>query len=166
MAIKASMSGVDGVLKSIQQLPNNVRRRGMRIALSAAGGEYKTATAARVPRETGLLKRSLGVKVAVPTNPRKTAWVKVGARRGFRQRVERNKRGKLRAVSKQVQTLLPEHAKTIYRNPTRYLHIVEGGSKRGVRAQKFMERATVVASGRASARIAEKLRAAVLAYRN
>lgn len=161
--LKARLSGFKGAVQSIRHLPAAVQNRGVRIALSAGGGEFKRAMQARAPRETGLLKRSIGVKVGVPKDVRK-AWVKVGAKRGFKQPVARNKKGKLKAVSKEVQKLLPESKYTKYRNPTRYLHLAEGGTKYA-KALRFMSAATVVAQGRAKDKIVAKLRAVVLSYK-
>lgn len=162
--LRVRVGGVPEAMAALRELPKGVRRKGLRIALSAAGGEYKRVVQASVPRETGLLKKAIGVKVAVPNNL-KQAWVKVGAKRGMKQPVERNKRGKLKVVSKKLQQLLPPSADAKYRNPTRYLHLVEGGTSRGVRPNRFMRKATVIAQGRAKEQIAQKLRATVLSYR-
>jgi HK97 gp10 family phage protein len=165
MALKVSITGVEAAKHAVDQLPTRLRRRAIKFALRDAGKVMLRATKAHVPRETGLLNRSLGIKTAVPTNPKKPAWVKVGARRGFKLPVERNKRGRLRALTKKLAAALPESTQTRFRNPTRYLHLVERGTKNGVKGQRFLERAAVTSRAQVTSAINDKLRAAVRAYR-
>lgn len=160
-----SVTGSEQVIRNVLALPKRIRRRAFRVALDAAGGEIKREVQKRAPVETGLLKRSMGVKTVVPDNER-TAWTKVGPRRGFKAPLGRTKRGKLKAVSTKLQALLPTSANAIYRNPTRYAHLVEHGTKRGVRARRFMKLSAQLRYPAAVAKINSKLRSAVWNYNN
>jgi HK97 gp10 family phage protein len=166
MPVTVRLTGAEKAISAVNALPGRIRNRAVRVALNAAGGEFKSEVKTRAPKETGLLKRSIGVKVAVPYQKNKPAWVKVGPQRGFRQPVEKNKKGKVRTVSKKIQNLLPESSKTKYRNPTRYAHLVEGGTKRGVKATRFMALSASLRQGAAVAKMESKLRTAVWNYNN
>lgn len=165
MAIQVRVTGTEQTIANVLALPKRYRRRGFRVALDAAGGEFKDEVKKRAPRETGLLRTSLGVKTVVPNNER-LSWVKVGPRRGFKQPVERNRRGRLRTVAKKTVSLLPAGTFTKYRNPTRYAHLVEGGTKRGVRARRFMSLSASLRQNAAVAKMESKLRTAVWNYNN
>jgi hypothetical protein len=96
----------------------------------------------------------------------KASWVKVGPRRGFKQAIETNKKGKLKLVAKKTEKLLPAGAFAKYRNPTRYTHLVEGGTKRGVKAKGFMKLSAALKQTEAVSKMESKLRSAVWDYRN
>lgn len=170
MAITVTTTGVKEAIANVRQLPKRFRRKGYRVALNAAGGVYKNEVEKRAPTETGILKKSMRVKVAVPYNESKPAWVKVGPGRGLKQAVDiaskGKKKGQLVAIQKKITKLLPESSRTKYRIPTRYAHLVEGGTKRGVKAQRFMRTSEVIKRSEAVSKMEAKLRAAVWSYQN
>jgi hypothetical protein len=58
--------GIPEALRAFGELPRRVRFKHLRIALSAGGGVVRDAYAARAHRVTGLLAKSIGVKVTIP----------------------------------------------------------------------------------------------------
>lgn len=165
MAINVKVTGSEQVIANVLALPKRMRRKGFRVALDAAGGVYKSEVQKRAPKETGLLRSSMGVKTVVPDNER-AAWVKVGSRRGFKRAVARKKNGGLKLVAKKTERLLPPNAFAKYRNPTRYAHLVEGGTRQGVRARRFMSLSASLKTPEALAKMQSKLRTAVWNYNN
>ena len=164
MAVTAiKLHGVKEALHAFGEMPRRLRHRHLRIALNAGGGILKRTAQSYAPKEVGLLRQSIGVKVKIPDASFNTkhhgrpAYVVIGPRRGFSRGVFNNKRGRTRtltdAKSTQKQFLLAGGKATI-RNPSRYAHLVEFGTKkhlvsvRGARvlsngAQTFGRRAMV-----------------------
>src|SRR4029079_3117282 len=123
--------GLPQAVRALEELPRRLQNRHTRIALNAAGGVLKKSAAANAPRQTGLLGRSLGVKVKVPNasfNPKhngKPAYVIVGPRRGFLAPVARIN-GKIKKLSIRAATkrVVSRAGKVFARNPSRYSHLV------------------------------------------
>jgi hypothetical protein len=151
-------------LSNLKKLPNGTRRKSVRIAMNAGMGVFKRAAERFVPRETGLLKKSLGVKVKIPTNKNKPAYGIVGPRRGFKRAVGRLRRGSsLRTVGKKtVINMLLGGETVVYRNPSRYAHLAERHKPYLGRAQRAVARAAIDTMSRRLGREVE-LEAAKLA---
>lgn len=87
MSINVQIKGVAGTVEALNQFPGRLRFRYMRIALNAALGVVKKKAQSLVRTQTGLLRRSIGVKVKIPQashNPKhhdKPAYGLVGPRR-------------------------------------------------------------------------------------
>ena len=146
----------------------------MRIALNAGGGVIRDAAAALAPKETGLLKKSLKVKVRVPDaskNPAhhgKPAYAMIGPSRNV-VGVQAYRKSGARAKFKTARLKSRKKGEadrwarsgllvgTNLRRPSRYAHLVEKGTKRGVKATRFMARAVSVAGEAASAKVISKL---------
>lgn len=135
------MFGVDlqvrGTAKALRKL-NKIGKRApfaMRRSLAAGGGVFKKAAKPASPKETGLLSRAWRVK-----------GVKV--RRGVAYRVQvksmktairKTKKGQLRAMSAKKQAdAVASKQKVKYRNPARYAHLVELGTKK-LSARHFLK---------------------------
>lgn len=94
--------GVPHAVRAFEQLPRRVQFRHLRIALNAGGGVIRDAYKARAHQETGLLAKSIGVKVAIPDasfNPKhhgKPAYAVIGVKRKAGRIVRLNKQGKLK----------------------------------------------------------------------
>jgi hypothetical protein len=127
--LNVQMTGVKECLAALKDVPAGIQRKHMRIAMNAAGGILKTGAVGRVPKRTGLLKQSLGVKV---TQKKTGDWyVVVGAKRGMSRGIKTTRKGNVRALSKKATSNLrftPGGSSTRI-NPTRYLHLVEGGTR-------------------------------------
>src|SRR4051812_2201580 len=121
--------GLPDAVRAIEELPRRLQNKHVRIALNAAGGVLKRAAQANAPRQTGLLEKSLGVKVKVPAasfnsaHHDKPAYAIIGPRRGFLAPVARvkgqTKKLSIRAATKRVLG----GGKVRARNPSRYAHL-------------------------------------------
>lgn len=109
--------GVPQALRAFEQLPRKVRQRHMRIALSAGGGEIKNAYVAIAHRETGLMAKSVAVKVRIPDasfNRRhhgKPAYAMIGVKRKAGRMMRLNKRGALKGFGAAQRALKTERAR-------------------------------------------------------
>lgn len=114
--IQARVEGLDAVLKALAAADKKVRKKGVR-KMAAEGGKLVLKRAKQlVPRETGLLKKSLGRKVkAYPKSGVAVAVIGPRNEAKFRQQVTRT-RGR-------------RAPRTLIANPVRYAHLVEGGTR-------------------------------------
>lgn len=149
LAIK--VFGVQDCLNAFRDLPRTVRNKHMRIGLNAAGGVIRNAMMAGAPKETGLLKRAIKVKVKVPDashNPLhhgRPAYAVIGPARRIASAVTVTAKGRWRAVSRSSAINAAFRGRTVQRRrPSRYAHFIEKGTKaHGIVAQ----RASVLSSG-------------------
>lgn len=87
MSLNVDIKGVQGTVAALNQFPGRLRFKYMRIALLAAMGVVKKKAQSLARTMTGLLRRSIGVKVKIPQasyNPKhhdKPAYGLVGVRR-------------------------------------------------------------------------------------
>lgn len=169
--------GVEEALYALTELPRRVRFKHLRIALNAGGGIVSRAAASRARRVTGLLAKSIGVKVVIPdasfneAHHGKPAQAIIGPKRksgrfmrvsaagnligfGKAQKALQAKRKQLAGFGihplarEQIAVAMTKQAEqgAIYRNPSRYAHLVEKGTKRS-RAFPFL--APAIAATRA-----------------
>jgi HK97 gp10 family phage protein len=129
----AEIEGVTQTLNAFALLGNRIRKKGVRRAVTKTSRSISKIAKSNAPRETGLLKKSIGQKVK--TYPSGNVVGIIGPRYGFRRavKVKISKRGKrsLRLGKK------GEEGKR-YRNPVNYAHLVELGTKRS-RAKPFLK---------------------------
>jgi hypothetical protein len=78
---------------------------------------------AAAPKETGLLKLSLGTKVSTYAATNTVVGV-VGPRKGFRRPIVRSKRGRLQQKKQAAAADV-----VLYRDPVKYAHLAESGRK-------------------------------------
>jgi hypothetical protein len=133
--MKIELKGVKQAMKALEELPRRIAHKHLRIALNAGGGILKRTAESQVPASTGLLKKSLGVKVKIPDasfnikHHGKAAYVVIGPRRNF-VRASANKNGKTALLSdKKALKRVLGGGKVKTRNPARYAHLVHGGTK-------------------------------------
>jgi hypothetical protein len=92
MTLSIKLTGVKECLAALTKANDAIKRKYLRIAMNAAGGQLKNAAVSRVPQRTKLLKQSLGVKV---TQKKNGEWyVVVGAKRGMKRAVRVTNAGK------------------------------------------------------------------------
>lgn len=180
MSVTVQVTGVREALNAFRELPRRVRFRHLRIALNAAGGVIRDRAASLARRETGLLSKSIGVKVKIPDasfnsdHHGKPAYAVIGAKRRAGKIMRVNRRGKLKGITAAnrelkaarkslagtltplkreeaaVKSVLAKNAGAVYRVPSRYSHLAE-------RKQSFIGAAGRQVQGQAVARISEKL---------
>lgn len=167
------MYGLPQAVRALEELPRRLQNKHTRIALNAAGGVLKKTAVANVPKQSGLLGRSMGVKVKVPAasfNPKhrsKPAYAVIGPRRGFLAPVAKIngkvKKLSIRAATKRV---VSGAGKVFARNPARYAHlvhnphnVVRGGKIVGrTKGHPFLTVAVRTSGQQALAKAEQKLR--------
>lgn len=163
--IKADLRGVPEALAGLKQFKEGIQRKHIKIALSAAGGVFKPEAVKRAPSETGLLKKSIKVKTSL-SKKKDNAYAVVGASRQVKRAVglaaSGKNKGKIRTLGKKAVEKLTTAGTTVrYRQPARYSHLVEKGTKRGVKATRFLADTVASKKDQAGQRIVEKLRKGV-----
>lgn len=157
--IVARVYGVEDCLAAFSELPMTVQNKGMRIGLNAAGGVLSDAAVANAPKESGLLRRSLKVKVKIPNasynraHHGRPAYAIVGPTRRLVQAVAITNKG---ARTKSAKGIAKAHAagRTIQiRRPARYAHLAGPGRK-----GRFLHQAVASHGGAALDKMVGKLR--------
>ncbi len=127
--------GVQDVLDAFKDLPRAVRGRHMRIGLNAAAGVIRDMAVTFAPRQTGLLRKSLKVKVRVPetsynaAHHSRPAYAVVGASRKVVALTQTSKAG-LKLITLKKLSKKGFRGNLIQkRRPSRYSHLVERGTK-------------------------------------
>lgn len=162
------LHGVKETLHALGEMPRRLRFRHLRIALNAGGGVLKRSAQGYAPKETGLLKRSMVVKVKIPDasynakHHGKPAYVVVGPKRGMRVPVARNRKGALRAITEKRATTLRDKGMAVnqYRSPSRYAHLVHGGTRKA-KANPYLTRAVHTSGQTAQDAVVRKLKSAI-----
>lgn len=125
--IRMTVEGLDPLLRRLDKLNRNVRNKVLRYAVRAGGNLYNRAARAackrvqvgasvadhvKVYNRTGLLRRSLGVKITIRRSGNAVAVI--GPRVGFKEQVGTVSRGR-------------NKGQPIYEDPARIAHLVEFG---------------------------------------
>ena len=151
--VSLTLSGGRELIRNFERLPVKMQRRVCRSAVAKVARKMvkvvKTTIETESPPaiDSGLLRKSIGFR---PWTSKKGRWAvgaTIGPRKGFATLVVRNKRGKLKALTKGAITKRVEAGDTFFRSqladPVRYAHLVEGGVVRGkhgrVKARPFLE---------------------------
>ena len=169
--MKIKIDGVQQAVHALNGLVPAVRIRHMRIAINAACGVIKRIATANAPKKTGLLKKSLRVKVAIPQaskNPAhhdKPAWGLVGPGRKLDLVVSKNAKGrtsisKLAAAKEKNFKTVVLKGKTggriLVKGASRYAHFAEKGRK-GKGGSKFLSNAATSGATEANNKFAQKI---------
>lgn len=169
MSLDIKLSGDDALIRNLNALPPKLQRKYLRRGFTKAGRRVARAAKQKAPKETGLLRLSVGHRVytrrleqggvrglvqKIWTGRRETTGaqigVVVGPRKGYRRAVAKNKRGKLRKLKKGV-------GGTKYRDPRYYAHLVEFGTSTAG-AQPFLRPAFDQTRGECLELIREEVR--------
>jgi HK97 gp10 family phage protein len=132
MAFEMSMKikGMEKLIKKMGHLQNRVQSRILRKAIRHAEKPVRTMARRLAPKESGLLKKSIGAKIKVQMSKR-IAYAVVGPRKGQGKEVAITDKGKvyLDTTEKQRKRNAGRNiVKTEFRDPAKYAHIVERGS--------------------------------------
>lgn len=117
MTTAIKIYGVPEAIGAFDELPRRVQFRHLRIALNAGGGIISKRYAALAHRQTGLLAKSIGVKVKIPDasfNARhhgKPAYASIGVKRRAGRIMRINKQGKLKGFGIAQKLLKSERAR-------------------------------------------------------
>ena len=141
MTLVLRVGGVQDCISAFRDLPRTVRNKHMRIAMNAGGGVIRDAAVANMPSETGLLKKSIKVKVRVPEashDPKhwgKPAYAVVGAAWSVQSRAARIKGRTKTITTRQALRRTFGGGGFHTRIPARYAHLIERGTKpHGIKA--------------------------------
>lgn len=147
-SVSAKLEGVDEMLEAMEGIKQRLKSKALRKGVRNAGKAVLRKARSLVRVESGLLKRSLGVKVVPERTVTKdtgkwanAAAVIVGPRVGFKMEVARGKR-------------------TVLSNPTKYAHLVELGTSHG-QAFPFLGPAFESSKGEARDAIADAVNEAI-----
>jgi HK97 gp10 family phage protein len=166
------ITGIEDTFKALNQFGKGVKSRQLIKASSKAAAVIKPDVIARAPRETGTLAKAFVIK-AKRTKDGEGAYAAIGANKAISVAVARNDKGTRKVIAtfrtkkdgtikvtggKRLEKAFAEGKSGIeYRKPSRYLHLVEGGTKRGTRARRFMAGALAAKGPQAVKVFAEKL---------
>lgn len=144
MTLVVKVHGVKDCLEAFADLPRTIRNKHMRIGLSAAGGIIRAEAVINTPKASGLLRKSLKVKVKVPdasynqAHWGRPAYAVVGASRnvaGVGTFRKSGAAGRIKALRIKRQNKVDTFTKSGLRvgtnllRPSRYAHLVERGTK-------------------------------------
>ena len=161
--------GLAEAMHAMRQVPMKMQNFHVRVALNKAGGIVKRDAQPRIVRQTGLLKRSIRVKVKVPSasynqkHHSRPAYAVIGPGRNILGPVARvRKRIRVLSIKKAVARVLGG-GKVRTRYSSRYAHLIEFGHyKRGglgrVDARPFLQPAISATRDTAAAAAIAKLR--------
>ena len=139
LGITVELFGEKELLAMTRRLPVKVYRKAFRSALTKTGRRIarRAKDFAEKSKETGLLKKSIGSKVWTGRDGM-TMGVVIGPRTGFRQAVVTGKKGRKKALSKKkTMEAISGGGEQTFRDPVKYAHLVEQGTKR-VAARPFL----------------------------
>lgn len=154
--------GLPQALHAFDEFPRAIRNKHLRNGLAAGGGIIRDAAVAIVRRESGLLAKSLGVKVpniAASERSGKPISAVIGARRRFvGPAVIIGGKAKLLSVRKATKRVL-SGGTVMVRKPSRYSHLVEKGhgGPRPAMAHPFLDPAARSAGNAAGQKVMQKL---------
>ena len=133
--LRLQIVGVQDTINAFRDLTRTVRNKHMRIAMNAGAGVIRDAAVANAPKETGLLKKSLKIKVRVPdasfnaAHHGRPAYAVIGPARGVVSRVA-NVKGTVKTITtRQAIKRSFGGGGFTTRRPSRYAHLVEKGTR-------------------------------------
>lgn len=82
--IKIDKAGIAGVMRALDDLPEQFRKSAEKAVLRAGAKPILKAAKSKVPVDTGMLKKSLGISV----HANRSGWIsaRVGPRKGFKSK--------------------------------------------------------------------------------
>lgn len=178
MSIRLYVTGTQFTINALTGLDGRLRFKTVRIALNAYGGVVKRAAMAGAPKGSGLLGKSIRVKVKVPdasynkAHHGKPAYVVIGPGRGifgFKTKTGRvgaktlaagmkqiDKRGGSFQTVKERSRFLGGRLGIYKRRASRYAHFAEKGRK-GTGGSHFLEKAATSTMPTAMAALQNKM---------
>lgn len=118
--------GQNLIVQAMANLDRRVRGRVAKNATAKAARYVAREAKARLTRRrTGLLHKSIGIKVKQKASG--SCYARIGPRRGFAQQMVRTPKGRRLLRKKEEPIAAAVKIKTITINPVRYAHLVEKG---------------------------------------
>lgn len=193
-SVEMRLQGARRVVRALEAVPKQLRRRTLVTALSAAGGVLKRAAKRRAPKRTGLLRRSLRVHRVNVSRAKDVIAYRVGPK-SMKRLVSQKRGGGLSVAGRRTQETVEFFARRFggrnvgqvktrkrilkkryrYVNPANYAHLVELGhqvrQRRGGRVvghadpEHFLKRAYDARKRVAFGQIMRKIRQAIQRHR-
>lgn len=178
MSLTMKLVGVRELQQALRDVPAAVQRKHLRIGLSKGGGMLRNSAASFSAVETGLLKKSLRVKVSFPRD--RGPFAVVGPARNAGRMMRRTASGRIRGHAKAQRAFLETvklasgagaggrearraakaftgqtFSDATFRNPSRYAHLVEKGTRR-MKARPFLGMAVRITGPAAQQAVIQK----------
>lgn len=127
---EVKLTNGDQVARLLRQIPPKLQKFAMHKAISAGAGVVKRRAIADAPAQSGLLRKSLGVR-RVRTRDRWTVSYRVQPRKGFKRPVMRGPGGARKIVGQKrgAKLVARNPASVEYRYPAMYAHFTELGHR-------------------------------------
>jgi HK97 gp10 family phage protein len=149
-AIAGTVAGLEELKAVLADVDRRVRKQALQKAIRAAANVVLRKAKANVRRRSGLLARSLGVKVKTYRGDKQGGAVVavIGPRKGYRQQVGTYARG-------------PKKGQPKYENPTQVAHLIEKGhgGPHPARAYPFLRPALDTSRGEVLEAVAKAVQA-------
>jgi HK97 gp10 family phage protein len=128
LTITAEIRGLDVVLGVLVEMKRSLRNRIIRKAITKASQPIMKSMKALAPRDSGLLRRSIGRRTKTTRRGEVVAVIGPRSKPSFKQQVRVGGKGKGKRM---------KGGRLVIRNPVRYAHLVEFGTRHS-RAKPFM----------------------------
>lgn len=142
--------GLREAIAGISGFSTRVRRKVIIVAVSKGASILRAQAARRAPEDSGTLKKNMAVKVMLSRDENRCRAL-IGGKRGVKVQVRVNADGGTKKLAtftkkkdgsikvtgqKKLDKAVKAGATTAMRQPSRYLHLAEGGSRRHLVAVK------------------------------
>lgn len=149
-ALTVQTIGLKEAIQGIVGFSISVRRKVIRTAVSKGASILRAEAARRAPESSGTLRKNLGIKVALSKDETRCRAF-IGGKRGIKTQVSIKASGGTKVLAtftkrkdktikvsgvKRLAKAIASGATTTMRQPSRYLHLVEGGTRRHLVAAK------------------------------
>jgi HK97 gp10 family phage protein len=151
--IKARITGLEQIRQRLSMLAVAMQKRILRKAIAAAARVVLREAKLLCPAESGLLRKSLGYTVKVYRGGAVVVAI-IGPRMGFKREVVIGNKGAAIMGTKKAEKILAGGGDIETRNPVKYAHFAELGSKHQA-ARPFLRPALDSTSGAAMAAMEE-----------
>ena len=183
MSLDVQLIGVRELLHTFRDLPKSVRVKHLLMGLNKGGGMLRNSAAQFAAVETGLLKKSLRVKTPgrSAVSAGKDPYAAVGPARNVGRMMRRTASGRIKGHGKAQKAFLEtiklasgagaglreskraakaftgqKYSDATFRNPSRYAHLVEKGTRR-MRARPFLSIAARITGPAAQQAVIQKV---------
>ena len=138
--ITISVAGVADLKERLEKFGKKIQRKAVRECFKAMAKPIIETVSAMAPKDIGLLKKSITWKVIARSKRTGQATLRIGPRNKRTKVIKRmySKTIKLTKVSKRNLEAGKIKGKVAFANPSKYSHLVHGGTGRGVRGTNYM----------------------------
>lgn len=160
--ITAQVFGVDDCIQAFNELPATVHNRGMRVAMNAGAGVIRDAIVANAPKESGVLRGAIKIRVKIPNasfnkaHHGRPAYAVIGPSRRVVRAVAKTAKGFRRKGAAGIAKAQAKGLAVRVRKPSRYAHVAGPG-----RRQQFVTQAVASHGEAAKAKVILKIQGTI-----